>query len=374
MKIPFFDYPSVYLRYQSEFAKTFNDVCARGAFIMQRELEVFEEKLADVSGCRYAIGVGNATDALEMLVEFARLRFSPDCETPAVLVSDHTMGATAASIYRNGFTPKVVDFDENHGMSLSALTESDFENVVGIMPTQLNGRVSDMAPILETCSSKGLFLIEDSAQGLGATLDGRAAGSFGLGGCISFYPAKVVGALGDAGAVVTNDPEVNMWIRLARDHGRNPDTGKIEFWGRNSRLDNLQAGFLCAVLDDYEFIKERRIEIAQIYCDELSDLRNIKLPQSPESERPYKSIWQNFEIRAEQRDALKSFLSGHGIGTLVQWGGVRISEVASTEKTALPFSDAEFSKLLMLPMNLTITNDEVRYVADCIKKFYEEAE
>ena len=370
MEVPFFDYPDVYSRYGIKFRELFHEVSSKGRFIMQGELRDFEAKLAEISGCKYAVGVGNATDALEMLVEFAILRRGLTGRKAKVLVCDHTMGATAASIARNGLEPLVVDFDHHHGMTLTHLCDADYDDVVGVMPTQLNGRVCDMGPIVDVCRSRNLFLIEDSAQGLAAKYQGKSAGSFGLGGCISFYPAKVVGALGDAGAVVTNDVEVRDWLMLARDHGRNPATGAIEFWGRNSRLDNLQAAFLSEVLDNYHRIQMRRREIAHLYVCELASVEEVVTPEGPSDSGPYFDIFQNFEIRAENRDALRQYLTEQGVGTLVQWGGLRISDVGTTETTPLPFSDREFGKLLMLPINLTITDSQVRSVANHIKQFY----
>jgi len=368
--IPFFDYPDVYTRYGLRFRELFDQISSRGSFIMQGELRDFEEKLAETSDCKYAVGVGNATDALEMLIEYAIAKRGLAHSQGKVLVCDHTMGATAASIARNGLEPLVVDFDDAHGMTLDRLSESEFENVVGIVPTQLNGRVCNMEPILEACTTRDLFLVEDSAQGLGACYKGRSAGSFGLGGCLSFYPAKVVGALGDAGAVITNDRDVRDWLRLARDHGRNPETGRIEFWGRNSRLDNIQAAFLCEVLDNYDQIQSRRRDVASLYCTELASVSEVVTPESPDDATVHHDIFQNFEIRAQSRDQLRSYLSDKGVGTLIQWGGVRISDVGATQKTSLPFSDSEFSKLLMLPLNLTITDAQVRLVVSHIKDFY----
>ena len=159
-------------------------------------------------------------------------------------------------------------------------------------------------------------------------------------------------------------------MRLARDHGRNPETGRIEFWGRNSRLDNIQAAFLCEVLDNYDQIQSRRRDVASLYCTELASVSEVVTPESPDDATVHHDIFQNFEIRAQSRDQLRSYLSDKGVGTLIQWGGVRISDVGATQKTSLPFSDSEFSKLLMLPLNLTITDAQVRLVVSHIKDFY----
>ena len=364
--IPFFNYPAVYNSYSKEFMSAFEDVGNRGAFIMQSDLKDFEAELAETAGVKHAIGVANATDALELIIRFLKKERGGE-----VLVSDHTMSATASAAVENGLVPVAVDFDDSLTMCPMSLEKSISENTVGVMPTQLNGRVADMQAIKSLCEKNNLFLVEDSAQALSAKYRGSSAGSFGVGGCISFYPAKVVGCLGDAGAIITDNSELAEWAFLARDHGRDPETGKTVMWGRNTRMDNLQAAFLSIVLKDYSQIMDRRREMAEIYNSHLKDVEQLKLPKPPSKETDGDHcIFQNYEINAQNRDDLKLFLTDQGIGSIVQWGGQRISEICDTELRNAPYSDENFQRLLLVPFHVAMTDQDIADVAGAIKSFY----
>ena len=239
MKVPFFNYPDVYQKYKSIFLEILDDVGNRGAFIMQNDLDNFEKEIAKFSGCNYAVGVGNATDALEMLVQVAGIKKDDE-----VIISTHTMIATASAISANGAIPVPVECGSDHLIDPKSIEKAITNRTKSIMPTQLNGRTANMAEICRIADHHGLLIIEDSAQALGSKYKGKNAGTFGLGGCISFYPAKILGCLGDGGMILCNDSEIYNKLLLIRDHGRDPKSGDVLLWGRNSRLDNLQAAFL----------------------------------------------------------------------------------------------------------------------------------
>jgi dTDP-4-amino-4,6-dideoxygalactose transaminase len=239
-----------------------------------------------------------------------------------------------------------------------------------ILPTQLNGRVCNMERLQEIAGGHGLKMVEDAAQALGAKYRGRCAGTFGVAGAFSFYPAKVLGCFGDGGAVVTNDDSIYEQLYQMRDHGRNAK-GEIVSWGLNSRLDNMQAAFLSHQLTDYEHVIHRRRQIASIYTARLAHVKHIVLPSAPGSDPDHFDIFQNFEIQAVRRDALKSRLAECGIGTLVQWNGQAIHQLKSLGFTqSLPKTDRLFERLLMLPMNMSLTNEDVEYVCDLTVEFY----
>jgi dTDP-4-amino-4,6-dideoxygalactose transaminase len=177
--------------------------------------------------------------------------------------------------------------------------------------------------------------------------------------------------MGDGGAVVTSDDDMARQIRLLRDHGRNSETGEVEQWGLNSRLDNLQAAILDFQLRDYQSIIGRRRAIASLYQQELGDLEQLVLPPAPEADSDHYDTFQNYEIEAEQRDALKVFMSERGIGTLIQWGGKAVHQFhALGFHVSLPNTERMFQRCLMLPMNLTVSDDDTRYVAATIREFY----
>jgi dTDP-4-amino-4,6-dideoxygalactose transaminase len=215
-----------------------------------------------------------------------------------------------------------------------------------------------------------LQVYEDSAQALGAKFNGQCAGSFGLGGCISFYPAKTLGCFGDGGMVLTNDDDVAAKVKLMRDHGRG-ENGNVALWGFNSRLDNLQAAILNSFFENYLQTIERRRFIADLYHENLKDLEELVLPPSTNSGSKNFDIYQNYEIEAKGRDRLKEYLSNKGIGTLIQWGGKAVHEFKDLGfNQSLPVTEKIMRSRLMLPLNMTVTDDEVLYICQCISGYY----
>ena len=270
--IPFFNYPSLFNDHEEGLIKIIKEVSSKGAFIMQDELKEFETNLARYTDSKHAIGVANATDALQMLMMAGGI--GPGDE---VLFCSHTMVATASSIHFTGALPVPIEAGDDHLIDIDSIEKSINSNTKAICPTQLNGRVANMDEILSIAQKYDLQVYEDAAQALGAKYDGRFAGTFDMGGCISFYPAKILGCFGDGGAILCNDDSVADKLRLMRDHGRD-ESGDIPIWGFNSRLDNLQAAILNYYFDDYEKTVKRRREIAEIYNSGLKDTKNIVIP------------------------------------------------------------------------------------------------
>ena len=366
MKIPFFNYPAVYQKYKDEFQKALDEVGSRGAFIMQDDLLQFERKVAEYSNCNFAIGVGNATDALEMLINAANIG-----EGDEVIISTHTMIATASAIAANGAVPVPVECGKDHLIDPNSIKKAINSKTKCIMPTQLNGRTANMDDICKIADENGLLIIEDSAQALGSKFNEKNAGTFGFGGCISFYPAKVLGCLGDGGLILCNDEDTYNKLFMMRDHGRDSESGDVLLWGRNSRLDNLQSAFLSLQFEDYDHVIKRRRDIAQIYSDELRNVDSVVLPPEPNSDDKHFDIYQNYEIEANERDGLKTFLNENGIGTLIQWGGKGVHQFKELGfEMSLPISEKIIDRMLLLPINMTITDDEVVYVTNKIKSFY----
>lgn len=364
-RVPFFDYPAVYHRYASGFESALADVGSRGAFIMQRDLQEFESRLAEYVGAKHAIGVANATDGLQMAMMADGL--PPGAE---VIICSHTMIATAASIHFAGGTPVPVDAGADHLIDPNAVREAVSDRTRAICPTQLNGRTCDMDALQEIADEHGLRIYEDAAQALGSKFRDRAAGTFGVAGCISFYPAKLLGCLGDGGAVVTNDTGLFERLLMLRDHGRGED-GDVHCWGFNSRLDSLQAAFLNVQFDDYAHVISHRRELAATYWELLGGCPELVLPPAPDSDSRHFDVFQNFEIEAEHRDELQVCLADQGVGTLVQWSGKPVhgfSELGFCQ--ALPRTDKLFKRLLMLPLNMSVSVEDAQYVSDCILGFY----
>ncbi len=363
--VPFFDYPWVFRSQEEEFLGIVRDVGRRGAFILQNDLADFEKRLAEFLGARHAVGVANATDGLMIALRAAGLKSGEE-----VILSSHTMIATAAAVHFVGAIPVPVECGPDHLMDIAAVEAAITSRTRAILPTQLNGRTCDMHALQTVADKHGLLVIEDAAQGLGSRFRGKCAGTFGIAAAISFYPAKVLGCFGDGGAVITNDDAVYERVCELRDHGRST-TGEIVSWGLNSRLDNLQAAILDYQLQNYANVMCRRRALAGLYTRRLNDVREVVLPPAPDSDPDHFDIYQNYEIEAELRDDLKTFLKEHGVGTLIQWGGRAVHQLTQLGfYQELPYTDRLFARMLMLPMNMSVTDEDVVYVCRQIRAFY----
>ena len=363
--IPFFDYPQLFTGEEELLVAIVRDVGRRGAFILQHDLERFEDNLARFLGARHTLGVGNATDGLIFALRAAGIGNGDE-----VIFCSHTMVATAAAIYFAGAIPVPVECGPDHLIDPVSAAQAVTSRTRAILPTQLNGRTADMDALNALARPSNLVIIEDAAQALGSRFKGQAAGTFGAAAAISFFPAKVLGCLGDGGAVITNDDAIYDRTLQLRDHGRRAD-GEIVSWGLNSRLDNLQAAILDARLAEYEAVIERRRAIARLYRQRLGSLEQLTLPPGPDNDADHFDIYQNYEIEADRRDSLKEHLKKSGIGTLIQWGGKAVHQwdkLGFTEK--LPFTEKLFERLLLLPLNMSLADDDVHMVCDAIWEFY----
>ncbi len=366
-KVPFFNYPFLFKSQENEIMETLREVMSRGAYIMQRDVEEFENNVKEFLKVRYAYGVADGTEAIIMALLASGI--GPGHE---VIVASHTMVATASAAHWVGAKPVLVECDRSHTMDPKSVEAAITSKTKCILPTQLNGRVSDMAALQKIADKHGLTIIEDAAQALGAKFDGKCAGTFGAAGTFSLFPAKVLGCFGDGGVVVTNDPKVAINLERLRDHGRAVGEREITGWGLNSRLDNMQAAILNLKFKAYPQAIERRRQIAGMYQELLGDLKELQLPPAPDADARYFDIYQNYELEAERRDDLKNHLAESGVGSLIQWDGKAVHQwpALGFTDTKLPKTDALFKKCLMLPLNLSLADDDVRYVAQTVRKFY----
>lgn len=363
--VPFFDYPHVFTSNEETFLQIIKEVGRRGAFILQKDLEDFERNLAVYTGARYAVGVANATDAIQLGLMAGGIK-----EGDEVIFCSHTMVATASAIHFAGGIPVPVEAGVDHLMDPESVEAAITPRTKAIMPTQLNGRTANMDAIMSIAEKYGLAVYEDAAQSLGSKFKDKCASTFGVAACISFYPAKVLGCLGDGGAVLANDATVYEKLLSLRDHGRGDD-GEIVRWGINSRLDNIQAALLDFQLKDYGRIVERRRAVARLYRSRLKELAELVLPPGPDDDPDHFDVYQNYEIEAEKRDQLKSYLADNGVGTLIQWGGKAVHQFEKLGfRQELPFTEKLFERMLMLPMNMSISDEDVEYVCDCVERFY----
>ena len=240
------------------------------------------------------------------------------------------------------------------------------------MPVQLNGRTGDMDALQAIADKHKLLIVEDAAQAIGSKFKGRNAGTFGIAAEISLYPAKILGCFGDGGILLTDDSDMARKMSLLRDHGRD-ESGTVVTWGLNSRLDNLQAAVLNVKMLQLESEIERRRQIARLYREGLTGLDDLVLPPGPDDDADHFDVYQNYEIESGRRDALRAQLEKDGIRTIIQWAGkpVHQFEGLGFSDVHLPRTDELFRRCFLLPMNTSLTDDEVAYICERIRKFHE---
>lgn len=364
-KVPFVNFPLHYHRMEGEIDAAIKEVLSGGDFIMRRQLREFEKNIASFVGVDYAIGVNSGTDALHLSVLAAGL--GPGDE---VITVAHTFVATVAAIVHCGATPILADVGEDFNMDMEQLEKAISPRTKAIIPIYLNGRLCDMERLITIADKHSLLVIEDAAQALGAAFDDKRAGAFGLTGCFSFYPAKILGGIGDGGIVTTNNKEVAEKIRLLRDHGQQRETGDILFYGFNSRLDNLQAAILDVKLKHLTDWIERRREVATLYEKGLSGISQVQTPPPPQPGR-YLDVYTNYVIRAQRRDKLVSHLGKCGIEIIISWPKpMHHQKGLDLGRFHLPETERVSREVVSLPMNTEISNEQVEFVIESVRSFY----
>jgi len=365
-QIPFFNYPALFKLQEKEIMQTLHDVMSRGAYILQKDLKNFEENIKELIGVKHVLGVADGTNALILALRAANI--GPGDE---VIMSSHTYIATAASVHFVGAQPVLVECGPDHMIDPRSVEKAVTKKTKAIMPTQLNGRTCDMDALQAIADKYRLIIIEDAAQALYSKFRGKCAGTFGLAGTFSFYPAKVLGCFGDGGAVVTNDDEIAKQIALLRDHGRD-ERGEVVIWGTNCRLDNIQAAILNMKLKTFKKDVERRREIASMYNDSLKDINDLVLPPAPDADERHFDVYQNYELESGHRDELRAFLAERGIGTIIQWGGKAVHQFKGIgfDNVHLPVVERMTSRFLLLPMYTALSDDDVMYICEQILAFY----
>ena len=365
-KVRFIDYPEQFRQLESEIMDTIRTVLSNGDLILRQQLKDFEADLAAFVGTNYAVGVSNCTDGMRLALLAAGV--GPGDE---VITVSHTFVATVAAIHHTGATPVLVDIGDDHNLNVKLVEAAITGRTKVIMPVHLNGRLCDMVKLMPMADRHGLLIIEDAAQALGGSIDRRKAGSWGLAGCFSFYPAKLLGGFGDAGAVVTNSQEIAIKIRLLRNHGR-MDDGDVAGWSFNCRLDNLHAAILAVKLKHLPAWIARRRDIARFYHERLSGMTQLRLPPTPATKSPYWDVFQNYEMEATDRDNLVEYLRKKSIEIMIPWGGRGVHQFKSLGLTqaSLPQTEQMFQRVVMLPIYPELTDRHVEYVTDSIRDCY----
>ena len=361
--VPFVDAREHYRRLKPEVDVALTDTLARGDLVARQQLRDFERHLADYVGVEFAVGVSSGYHALHLSMVAAGI--GPGDE---VITAGHTFLATVSAIVHAGATPVLVDVAEDFDMDPGAVDAAVTPRTRAIIPVHLNGRVCDMARIGAIADRHGLLVIEDAAQALGATFDGRMAGSFGAAGCFSFYPFKSLGCFGDGGAVTTSDPAMAKALTRLRYNGEDRETGEYHYHGYTALLDNIQAAVLDVKLRHFPRWVLHRRAMAERYHRLLADVDGIRPPMFTDPRRF--DAFQNYVIRVERRDELRAHLREAGVETLVSWPKPMWRHAAlALPDPGLPEVERLCREVLSLPLNAETTPEQVEVVADAIRSF-----
>jgi dTDP-4-amino-4,6-dideoxygalactose transaminase len=363
-RVPFINPREHYRRLKSEVDFAITDTLARGDLVLRSQLKEFERQLADFVGVKYAVGVNSCYHALYFSLLAAGVRAGDE-----VITVGHTFAATVSAIVHTGATPVLVEVDAaDHTMDPDALAAAITPRTRAVIPVHLNGRMCRMDRIEAIADRHGLAVIEDAAQALGASFEGRGAGAWGRAGCFSFYPFKSLGGLGDGGAVTTNDPEVARLATLLRFNGEDRETGEFHHHGYTALLDNVNAAVLTVKLGKLrDWISHRRA-IATRYTDGLTGVPGLTLPvfDGP----GYYDSFQNYVVRSEQRDALRAHLRESGVETLVHWARPMWDHTGlGLANPGLRETERLCREVISLPLSAETTFEEVDVVAGVIRAF-----
>ena len=337
---------------------------SNGDLIDRRQLREFEENLARFVGTKYAVGLNSGYDALHLSLRAAGI--GPGDE---VIVPAHTFVATCSAVVNVGATPVLVDVGPDFNINVDLIEEAITPRTRAIIPVHLNGWMADMPRIMEIAQRYHLVVVEDACQSLGASIHGKKAGSWGLTGCWSFYPFKILGGYGDGGAITTNDPDVALFVRRMRFNGEDRETGEYHGHGFTCLLDNLQAAFLNVKLRYLPQWIQRRQTLAERYRQGLEDIPDLVLPHY---EKPgFVHVYQNYVVRSKQGDAFSNYLKENGVEVLTQFRKPYYKHKAlKLVDRGFPETEALSREVCSLPMNVEIDDEEVDYVIEVVRSFY----
>lgn len=365
--IPFLDLKAINARYETEFQNRFKRFLDSGHYILGSELKLFEANFARFCGTGFCIGTGNGLDALRLILEgyktLGRLK-----ENDEVLVASNTFIATIIAIKQAGLKAVLVESNpETYNFDLAALENSISDKSKAVMPVHLYGGISPMEKIWNLAKKYNLLIIEDAAQAHGAKFsDGRRAGNLGDAAGFSFYPSKNLGALGDGGAITTNDKKLADAVEKLRNYGT-AKKYENELLGMNSRLDELQAAFLNCKLPDLDTDNEKRQKIAQRYVDGISNSKII----IPKYEGETNHAFHLFVVRVKNRFEFMDYLDRNGIGHLIHYPIPPHKQKALPEFSGMHFPVTEkiHDEVISLPMSPVMTDAQVDRVIKVLNEF-----
>jgi len=365
MNVPFLDLRSPYAELKDEMDAACQRVMESGWYILGRETEAFEAEFAAYCEARYCVGVANGLDALHLILRAMEIGAGDEVIVPA-----NTYIATWLAVSFAGATPVPVEPDEKtYNLDAACLEAAITPRTRAIMPVHLYGQPSDMDAINAVAGKYGIKVIEDAAQAHGARHNRRSVGGLGHAAGFSFYPGKNLGAVGDGGAIITNDEALANKVRILRNYG-----SRIKYYnevkGFNSRLDELQAAILKVKLAKLDEWNERRKRVAKYYLQTLEGLPDLVLPYVPEWAEP---VWHLFVVRHSNRQALQEHLSVNGVDTLIHYPLPPHAQEAYVDlgygPASFPLSEKLAEEVLSLPIGPHVSDDDARYVVAQLSSF-----
>ena len=364
MNVPFVSFLPMEKELDRELRAAFERVFARSWYIDGAEDKAFEQAFAQYCEMEHCVGVGNGLDALLLVLKAWGIG-----EGDEVIVPSNTYIATALAVTYVGAKPVFVEPDiRTFNIDPARIEASITDKTKAIMPVHLYGQPCDMDPIMEIAEKYSLYVLEDCAQAHGATYKGRKIGTFGQASGFSFYPGKNLGALGDAGATVTNDKALADKVRALGNYGSDYKYHHI-YKGNNSRLDELQAAFLSAKLPHLERMNEERRRIARMYLEGIRHTEII-LPYVMEDVVP---VWHIFGIRCHRRSELEKHLADHGISTNKHYPiPMHLQDCYADlgyKEGDFPIAEEISATQLSLPMYYGMTDEQIRHVIDTVNAF-----
>lgn len=362
--IPYENLARTNKQFEQEFKSAFDKFIEKGWYVLGQEVKSFEEEFASYVGTKHCVGVASGLDALIIALECLKLPKGSD-----VLVPSNTYIASILSIVKAGLNPILIEPDiSTYNINPDLLEESLTPNTSAVLVVHLYGKACDMDKITAFCKKHNLRLVEDCAQSHGAKFNGKMTGSFGDFGAFSFYPTKNLGALGDAGALCTDNDELAEMARAWRNYGSEKHYHN-KYTGINSRLDEIQASFLRIKLRHIEEITAKKRKLAQMYFDALDKSKFIL----PVVDDKHFDVYHIFQIRHEKRDELKQYLLDNGIKTEIHYPVAPINQEGYKEifknQTATPIAEKIHNTVLSLPISYGTTEDEVSRIIEVINQF-----
>lgn len=363
-KIPFVSFEAIQKELGPQLFEAYKRVFDRSYYILGVEDENFEKQFAEFVGTKYAIGCGNGLDALMLPLKALGIGSGDE-----VIVPSNTYIATALAVTYSGADVVFVEPDiRTYNIDPTKIEEAITSRTKAIMPVHLYGQSCDMDPIMEIAKKHNLYVIEDCAQAHGATYKGKVVGSFGICNGFSFYPGKNLGALGDGGAITTDNKELAQKVKALGNYGSDYKYHHI-YQGNNSRLDELQAAFLAVKLPELNRMNEERRRIANRY---LSEIKNPKIIL-PYIIKDCVPVWHIFAIRCKERDELAKYLSELGIETNKHYPIPMHLQGAyaslGLKEGDLPIAEEISSTELSLPMYYGLKDEEIDYIVKALNNF-----